>query len=912
MKKIEELLIREGIAGGAVYVFPSEAAVVSWRIKALKLLQTDAVRNDVFLSWDSFKESVTLHDRIERPVNSIHRKLFCADLLARNISQAPVYRYILPSGFDEVASGFADQLVRVLPGLKRFADAFNANEALFREAAGDGLSDDYMRLYEEYSSVLEKNSLFEPGWEMPDISTPDKKYYIVFPELIEDFEEYRSVLAASGCSFVSDSGAADCRYRFYDNSAIEGDEVLAGISGLLQQGLRYQDIAVTCPDEALAAYMVSKAGRYGIPLSVRSGTPVGELPGGRLPELIRSCYSGSFDIASMKVLLLFRAFLWKEKETADALIRFGIENRCLRNFGPGSNGDVWEQRLSNMKRWELKDFYLKLKKRITAVVKAGSLKKLSDEMQIFISTFLETDEELWDPETLKVFQRTREVLSSLQDAENALEGISIRDPLGLWIEVLKEKIYVSQADAEAIPLYRYRVSAGIRPKYHFIAGLNHENSAVVSVPLPFLGDQIRRGLKLQENNMTEAFLRIYSKSGDSPVISGAAETFSGVALAPAYFISAGSVDRIAFSEDSGAQGEAGTVFSDPEQLETSWWYGDFGVDWPLMKSQADGFDYSAATGLLPASDDFTFTPLQDSDLAGACIARRYGEDLNLKISATTLNRWTNCPYSYLLADLLGVRADEYVLQVEDPFTDGELLHEILGHFFTLLKESGQAFSVEKRDEYRELIRTSARTVFEDWEKRANYFFGPAWDTACRRALEYMSRMPEAEGALYDGYTPALIEDWLEYEIPGENIKAAGRTDRISVKAGRAAVIDYKRNWKKKKTADYFSLDESGALMKPPIGYQIPFYIILARQAGFEVDSTSYYSVTSAEHFQVSGEAGILDAEQAEALCRLTMNEIIRMGKSVREGIFTAPERCSGCDFYPVCRRKYAVRFGGRK
>ena len=69
----------------------------------------------------------------------------------------------------------------------------------------------------------------------------------------------------------------------------------------------------------------------------------------------------------------------------------------------------------------------------------------------------ETDAEIWDADCEKVFQRTREVLSSLCDAEKQLVNVRIPDPLGLWIELLKEKIYVRRQDAPGISVYPYRV-----------------------------------------------------------------------------------------------------------------------------------------------------------------------------------------------------------------------------------------------------------------------------------------------------------------------------------------------------------------------------------------------------------------------------------------------------------------------
>ena len=198
MKEFINLIISEKNSS-SVFVFPSEAAAVHWRKEFLEITGKKAVRNDRFISWDSFKEQITLHDREERPLNSILRRLFAADMIRKNSGDSPVFLRLIPVEFAGLASAFIDNVYRVLPELKRLIDIINAGKSGFEPL----LEADYRLLYAEYRLFMTTNGLFEPSWEFPDLQKLNRKYHIICPELIEDFDEYSQLLSCSGCSFLS-------------------------------------------------------------------------------------------------------------------------------------------------------------------------------------------------------------------------------------------------------------------------------------------------------------------------------------------------------------------------------------------------------------------------------------------------------------------------------------------------------------------------------------------------------------------------------------------------------------------------------------------------------------------------------------------------------------------------------------
>ncbi|MDC7226469.1 MAG: PD-(D/E)XK nuclease family protein [Spirochaetales bacterium] len=921
MISVTNLIIKEK-SGNAVFVFPSEAAAASRRKEFLDVTGKRAVKNSRFLSWDRFKEQITLHDRADKPVNSLLRRLFAADIIRRN-SEKQLFTTLIPVEYRHHAQAFTETVYRVLPELEQLIRSIQNGPGVLNPA----LTADYTALYHEYRNFMAANRLFEPSWELPELKKLGNDYYIICPEIIEDFSEYEILLKKAGCRFLHRTEAADTvAIRQFENSVIETDTVLNEISSLLSSGVHHSAIAVTAADESTAELLMSKAGLREIPVNRSSGKPLSEYPAGRLPGLIRSCWSSGFSITSMKELLLYRAFVWKESETAEDLIRFGIENRCLKNLSRMPSGDVWAARLKTVRissreeaEWEVRkkmlDFYKKLRSSIEKITSAASFVELSRAFQIFVGTFLDTEVENWNSDCEQIFQRSREVLASLRETETQLEKIAVQDPLGIWIDILGEKIYVQQQSAEALTLFPYRVSALINPMYHFVIGLSHEASTVSSTLFPFLTDQQRRDIGAAENNMTNDFIAVYGESGGTVRFSCAAETPNGTALPPGFFISSGKIERpksVEMGDD---------FFKDPVQAENRWWeracragfkIKEAGALPVLTKTQLAGFEY--ASSVYMSGKDFDaaeqcFPPGREVENIVAALS---DDDGMFRASATLLNSWKECRFAMMLNYALGIGEDEYTLRPEDPWGAGNVMHDVFFDFFSSLNQTGEPFRLAGNSErYAELIKASVNRVFSDWESRKNYFFGPSWTALRRKIMAELSGFPEAEAEYYDGFTAERLEEWLEFILEEQRIRVFGKVDRISTGSEGSVIVDYKKSWKKKTRVKFISEDDKGELLPPLIGYQLPLYILLAGKNGVKVAASSYYSIAGGCHFPVSGDGGVLTDDDVERLCRLTLSEIIRMAEESRKGDFTAAERCDGCGFRAVCRKRFNLRWTNR-
>jgi ATP-dependent helicase/nuclease subunit B len=116
------------------------------------------------------------------------------------------------------------------------------------------------------------------------------------------------------------------------------------------------------------------------------------------------------------------------------------------------------------------------------------------------------------------------------------------------------------------------------------------------------------------------------------------------------------------------------------------------------------------------SSDFTDFDGNVSELAAQAhvIARIFSGDRAL--SATSLQEWANCPFSYFLDQVLGIRSSETPEDrwTIDPAERGTLVHNILEEFLTREAQADQPLGIRAYDASdRELLREIADRHFEE-------------------------------------------------------------------------------------------------------------------------------------------------------------------------------------------------------
>jgi hypothetical protein len=175
--------------GNTLLVFPSEVLAGAWRRRLAAEPARAAVRSDRIISWDRFKELAVPIKRTQRPAGRLTRRAFALALLTEN-GQAPFLTTLINPAFAESAGGSAGSLTRVLPQLPALLR--------HRDDLRPGLAADLAEVMERYRRFLEVHNLFEPEWELSrtvDLSRISRRPVVFWPELLEDYREYRGLLA---------------------------------------------------------------------------------------------------------------------------------------------------------------------------------------------------------------------------------------------------------------------------------------------------------------------------------------------------------------------------------------------------------------------------------------------------------------------------------------------------------------------------------------------------------------------------------------------------------------------------------------------------------------------------------------------------------------------------------------------
>ncbi len=349
------------------FIFPSEITASFWRIQSLDGTGKAAVRFDRFLSWDTFKERYFSLKEERTPVNRITRTLFTTAFLEKNRqSRGSLLSFLVPPEYSENSAAFKGLLLTLLPRISILMQKIQENAIPFPGA----LMQDLVRIHGEYTGFLKEHDLFEPGWLKADISGLEGMFYLFYPEVIEDYQDFFSELSASERIIpVPLLRKPMERLLRFPTAAAEIKWLMKQIKDLLDSGTPVDRIRITLADmEGWRERLGTMAQIRDIPLSFKEGRPVSEFPGARIFRMLSDCIKGGFGSAAMKQLFLHGAVPWKEREKVYALVQFGVEHHCFRNYyKEGKEIDLWDTALRTTQRDDLLQFYRSFKQSVLAL-----------------------------------------------------------------------------------------------------------------------------------------------------------------------------------------------------------------------------------------------------------------------------------------------------------------------------------------------------------------------------------------------------------------------------------------------------------------------------------------------------------------------------------------------------------------
>ncbi len=915
MTEVKRLLLELLEEEEHCFVFPSEVAAEFWRRESLRLSERRAIWNDRFLSWDRFKEATFQLSQRAAPVNRVIRMLFAADLLEENRrSAAPIFSALIGPEYADSSPAFLKTLTGILPELQRYREAVE----LRRQRAGvpgtDAAVDadtrkDLKLLWERYHEFLRANHLFEPSYDKIDVSAMSKHYHIFFPEVIEDWKEAVPFLDSRYIHPVAVGEPPDAPIHRFENSVQELRRLFREISLLLAAGTRASDIAITIPRlELWESNLRRDAELFGVPIDIRQGSPLSEYPEIRLFFRLAECEAGGYSIDALKGLFLSRAFPWRHRRGGESLVRWGIEHHCAGRYGREVLHDPWAEKLGSLGAGEGREaadarsllaFYREFSRDVQSLVGARSFRSLHTHLQRFIKGRLDTEQ--WSPESRRIFQFALDALNDLVEAQDRISDLTVADPYSLWLTALGERLYVQRSGAAGIPVYPYRVSAGIDPAHHFIVGATQLGTQVDWRPLSFLREDERSGLGILDINATEEFQRLYLCSGSQVEISFSDQDVAGIELPPGYFVMRGRVER-----PESLDSERG---ADAYLAEETIWSGAADLPNRAYAAQKEGVEFFSRVGGGKRSGEMTVAPIASASLRERLIERLSDDAGRLKVSPTRLDRFWECPYGFLLQTGLSVDERSYSIEWADPRTTGSLIHEVLRRVFRRIKEQGGRFDAGGLEDYRKFTDEELGAVFEEWEANGESFVPPVWNSLRDHLRDRIHRLLSDEAERFNNMVVEALEQ--EYFVEGPTVRLEGRIDRISSDADGVLLVDYKRSDRVKRK-DVRPKESTDAPLRPAT-FQIPFYVKLIESRGMRVKTAAYYAVEKSKYNLVFDEGerkAWMGRDELDQLLAATEEAVREMELRVRGGGWMVPDPragCEACRFRSVCRMKYSVR-----
>ena len=782
MRNVKSIIIENFDKQDTSFVFPSEITAAFWRRKILDSTGSTAVRSDRFLSWDTFKEKYFSLNQKGTPVNKIMRTLFAVSFLEKNSqSGGSLLSSFVPSDYADNSAAFKKLLLSLLPGISGLMKRINDDAVPLPQP----LLKDLALIHVEYTAFLEKHDFFEPGWMKADVSEIGGTFYLFYPEVMEDYKDFSIELSSSAHIIIVPLPHESPQQilRFQAASA-EIKWLLKQIKDLLDTGISPDEISITLPDmEGWRDRLETMAAIRSIPLSVKEGRPVSEYPGVRIFRMLSDCSKTGFSSTAMKQLLLNGAVPWKEEKKSQALVLFGIENHCFRNYyKKRKEVDLWEKALRNSGDHDLLKYYRSFKQSVQAISTSKTFIHLKEAIQHFITRFFDTDE-LERKGMLKAFQFALELLNTVIEEAASCGNCEVKAPYDIWLSFLDEMIYVSREKNDGIVVYPYRVAGGIDTLWHFIPGFSQRTSSVSKEDYSFLREDQKMFFTDTVHDFSGYFLSLYLISGQNVVFSMSKESFTGPEIPPSDFVAEGRVHD--FKEKIG---EIQDVFD----CEKAYWKGETSVIPQVVPVMRMGLERAQVSVFSEKKVDYTREAVSSGTLLDE--VRRaffHGKD-TLRVSSTMLDAFYSCPYAFFLQRVLSISEDRYEMFFKDHRLIGMLLHDCFHELFAFIDKRNGIFDPGEKERYREFIPELVSSVMTQYEREGLIMLGPVWEEVRTYLVSHLGTFLDVEADTFPFYRLESAEKSYGYDAE-DDIRIEGRIDRISVREGNRCIIDYKKN-----------------------------------------------------------------------------------------------------------------------
>ncbi len=660
----------------AIFVFPTDVSATSWAEFAIELDGVEAVSTERFIAWDKFKaNSIRSQKQDKNSIPSVLRNFFAQQILERNKTEL-LFSTIINRDYIETSTSFSDWLAGILPQLQIWEDVIKKQSTI------DNEDKDFLRLKEEYSDFLDKNNLFDPAWERPPFNNDGFTYFICYPEILQDYEEYKEILETTNCIeivHIDDVKEIPAVLK-YTNTRSELRETALFIRDLCETtDCNYNEIALSVKDlNTLEPYISREFDLYNIPYKLRSGKALSEYPAGKLFSLINNCYTEKFSFESVKNLVLDATFPWDDTVSANQLIEFGIKNNCICTY---DNKDVWEAAFKRSSTEERAyKFYKNLKSKITNMVEATNFDFIRQHYMSFKEVFFNATS--FTEESDIILSRCIVELANLVDLEKDYpDATDIKNPFGFFVEQLGNAQYVPQNSTVGVNIFTYRLASCALYKQHIIFDSSQDSLTIAEKRLSFLRDDKRKNLGIKDNNTSQNFVDLYTlHSKNVAHFTCSEKTFLGFAI-PFNNLEVKKINTKLEMHDTTETDlffkEKQLFLQNERELQEihSIQKESFGNWKGILNSQNNNELFA---------DEIRKIIFQDKPL--------------LSISPTTLKAFYECPVKWIFTRLLHLEETSLEANLLDNMYIGTFYHEIIRRYLEHLKKQNRTLSVTDEGE----------------------------------------------------------------------------------------------------------------------------------------------------------------------------------------------------------------------
>lgn len=864
--------------GDNILVFPSEVCAEMWR-RALLTPARSSLAVARLVSWDRFKQQLPGVRRDRRPASRVSRLAFVYELINRSAGD-PAYQILFNSRFPESAAASAGPLARLLPRVQLLLQgADELRPDLIRE---------YRAIFDHYRGWLDRFSFFEAEWEPPpalENTVLPLRPVVVWPELIEDFEEYREWMERAGELVTLRDPGSLAPFRLFASYHEEIRQVFSDIEEDLDAGIPLHEIVMSVADlDQLRPWIELESYRRSIPVRFAGGLSVARSAGARWLMRFDELVASDFSVGALAAILLDRSVPWRSRGFLGQMIEFGYRSHAYSTMD-------WEEAFSLARRVPeetrigavrisasatdgFEERFRRVRNGVLAVVNAGSAAELSRAINAFVRANLEDPEsDSWRAADGGVAERVFSIAQGEVAQLRRLEshGVPIVRPWAIYRDLLRERLYVPQGSSGAIAVYPYRVAAGIPAMRHYALNLSQNATRVRATrPLGPRTEELRH-LSWYQRDRSAAFLRAYGAAGDRCALSCSVEGVGGAQVVASEVLSREDVDPEQYT----------TPPDDLRRREEHWWAHEAPPPERMYRSQYRGLLNAMDVALTDPGTDF-----QRQSLAPELLSSVELEPLHL--SPTMVRVFSTCPFSYLLSTLLKVRRRDYGYRPENRLTLGDALHKVMEDVLT---------SPVKDDPRRVVARVFADPIVRiQIPRRAEAEITRWYEAIVRRLFE------DEELAIHRAGKSEMKLAWH-----GAAIRMEGKADRVTGLdgGGPVTIIDYKLGSGSVPTQSQVAAGEE---------LQIPLYgLMVGHEFGVSVDRIGYVILNEARVKWITardGTAGQRDtAERVDELIDELPVRLEAIRARIAAGDFRCPEEsdCSRCGMRSICRRCYVTR-----